>query len=86
MHSKNIVVRNQAGPHNRQATLFVQKANEFESSIYLERGAQRINAKSLLGTMCLCVQPGESVTITADGRDSADAITALEPFFLNDIY
>lgn len=59
MHSKKIVVRNHAGLHNRQATLFVQKANEYESIIYLERGTQRINAKSLLGVMCLCVQTGE---------------------------
>ena len=86
LYTKNIVVRNHAGLHNLQATLFVQKANEFESIIYLERGTQRINAKSLLGVMCLCVQTGETITITADGRDSADAITALEPFLLNDIY
>lgn len=86
MYSKNIVVRNQAGLHNRQATLFVQKANEFESFIHLERGAQRINAKSLLGVMCLCVQPGESVTITADGSDAQSAISALESFFITDMY
>ncbi|MBQ9167171.1 MAG: HPr family phosphocarrier protein [Oscillospiraceae bacterium] len=86
MYSKSIIVRNHAGLHNRQATLFVQKANEFESFIYLERGSQRINAKSLLGVMCLCVQTGESITITADGPDAQAAVSALELFLLADMY
>ena len=86
MYSKNIIVRNHAGLHNRQATLFVQKANAFESIIYLERGTQRVNAKSLLGVMCLCVQTGESVTISAEGIDAETAVTELETFLLNDVY
>ena len=47
--SREITVRSQTGLLNRQATLFVQKANEFDSVIFLERGTRRINAKSLLG-------------------------------------
>lgn len=86
MYSKSIIVRSHAGLHNRQATLFVQKANEFDSLIYLERGSQRVNAKSLLGVMCLCVQTGESITISADGPDAQVAIAALEAFLLIDVY
>ena len=86
MYSKTIVVRSHSGLHNRQATLFVQKANEFDSSIYLVRGNQRINAKSLLGVMCLGAQTGESLTITAEGKDAESAISALEAFLLNDVY
>ena len=86
MYSKSIIVRSHAGLHNRQATLFVQKANEFDSLIYLERGSQRVNAKSLLGVMCLCVQTGESITISADGPDAQVAIAALEAFLLIDAY
>ena len=86
MYSKSIIVRSHAGLHNRQATLFVQKVNEFDSLIYLERGSQRVNAKSLLGVMCLCVQTGESITISADGPDAQVAIAALEAFLLIDVY
>lgn len=86
MYSTGIIVRSHAGLHNRQATLFVQKANEFESIIYLERGSQRINAKSLLGVMCFDAKTGESITITADGPDAQAAVTALESFLLIDVY
>ena len=33
MFNKEVVVRCESGLHNKQATYFVQKANEFESSI-----------------------------------------------------
>lgn len=86
MYSKSIIVRSHAGLHNRQATLFVQKANEFDSIINLERGTQWISAKSLLGVMCFDVKTGESITITADGPDAQAAVTALEEFLLFDVY
>ena len=49
MYSKEIIVRCESGLHNKQATYFVQKANEYESSIWLESGNRKMNAKSLLG-------------------------------------
>lgn len=57
LYSKNIIVRNHAGLHNRQATLFVQKANAFESIIYLERGTQRVNAKSFWVSCAFVCKP-----------------------------
>lgn len=83
---KSIVVQNHSGLHNRQVTLFVQKANEFDCSISLERGTQRINAKSLLGVMCFEVQTGESITIRTNGIDEEAALSTMESFLLNDIY
>ena len=53
MFNKEVVVRCESGLHNRQATYFVQKANEFESSIWLESANRKMNAKSLLGIMSL---------------------------------
>ena len=61
MFNKEVVVRCESGLHNRQATYFVQKANEFESSIWLESGSRRMNAKSLLGIMSLGVVTGTTV-------------------------
>lgn len=86
MFSKEIVVRCESGLHNRQATYFVQKANEFESNIYIESGSRKMNAKSLLGIMSLGIVTGAAVTITASGSDAEAAVTALEALLQRDIY
>lgn len=86
MFSKEIVVRCESGLHNRQATYFVQKANEFGSTIWLESGNRRMNAKSLLGIMSLGIVTGATVTITATGPDAQDAVNALEALLLRDVF
>ena len=86
MFSKEVVVRCESGLHNRQATYFVQKANEFDSSIWLESGNRKMNAKSLLGIMSLGVVTGAVVTLIASGPDAEDAISALETLLQRDIY
>lgn len=86
MFSKNIVVRCQSGLHNKQATYFVQKANEFTSSIYLESENRRMNAKSLLGIMSLGITTGSTVTLSATGADAEAAVTALEALLTRDVY
>ena len=86
MFSKEVVVRCESGLHNRQATYFVQKANEFDSSIWLESGIRKMNAKSLLGIMSLGVVTGSVVTLIASGPDAEDAISALETLLQRDIY
>lgn len=86
MFNKEIVVRCESGLHNRQATYFVQKANEFESTIYLESGNRKMNAKSLLGIMSLSIVTGVTVTLSAYGPDAEDAVNALEALLLRDVY
>ena len=86
MITKEIVVRCESGLHNRQATYFVQKANEFESYISLEAGNRKMNAKSLLGIMSLGIVTGAVVTLVADGNDAQAAIDALEELLLRDVY
>ena len=86
MFSKEIVVRCESGLHNRQATYFVQKANEFECDIWLEVGNRKMNAKSLLGIMSLGIMTGMSVTLSAAGADSEAAISALEELLQRDVY
>ena len=86
MINKEIVVRCESGLHNKQATYFVQKANEFTSSIWVEVDHRRMNAKSLLGIMSLGIITGAIVTLTADGPDAEDAITALEALLQRDVY
>ena len=86
MYSKEVVVRCESGLHNRQATYFVQKANEFNCSIWLESGSRKMNAKSLLGIMSLGIVTGAAVTLIADGQDAEAAVNALEALLQRDIY
>lgn len=86
MFNKEIVVRCESGLHNRQATYFVQKANEFDSSIWLEADNRKMNAKSLLGIMSLGIVTGAQVTLTAVGSDAEEAVNALEALLQRDVY
>ena len=86
MYSKEVIVRCESGLHNKQATYFVQKANEFESSIWLESGNRKMNAKSLLGIMSLGIISGSTVTLSAVGTDEEAAVTALDALLQRDVY
>ncbi len=86
MYNKEIVVRCESGLHNKQVTYFVQKANEFKSSIWLESEDRKMNAKSLLGIMSLGVVTGASVTLSAEGPDAEEAVNALEALLQRDVY
>ena len=86
MVNKEVVVRCESGLHNRQATYFVQKANEFESSIWLESANRKMNAKSLLGIMSMSIVTGATVTLSADGKDADAAVSALEVLLQRDVY
>ena len=86
MYSKEVVVRCESGLHNRQATYFVQKANEFNCSVWLESGSRKMNAKSLLGIMSLGIITGAEVTLLADGSDAEAAVNALEALLQRDVY
>ena len=86
MYAKEVIVRCESGLYNKQATYFVQKANDFSSCITIESENRKMNAKSLLGVMSLCVVTGASVTISAEGADEKEAVEALESLLGQDIY
>lgn len=77
MITKEVVIKNQVGLHARPATFFIQKANEFKSSIWVEKEERRVNAKSLLGVLSLGIVKGTEITIIADGADEDEAIATL---------
>ena len=86
MFNKEVVVRCESGLHNRQATYFVQKANEFEANIWVESGSRKMNAKSLLGIMSLGIVTGSKVMLSAAGSDAEAAVNALEVLLQRDVY
>jgi phosphocarrier protein HPr len=77
MFVKDVVVQNQVGLHARPATFFIQKANEFKSSIWVEKEERRVNAKSLLGILSLGIVGGTTIRIIADGPDEEVAVKGL---------
>ena len=84
MVSKEVVINNQVGLHARPATFFIQKANEFKSSIWVEKEDRRVNAKSLLGVLSLGIVKGTVVTLIADGADEDEAIETLSALIDSD--
>ena len=77
MVSHEVTVQNSVGLHARPATFFIQRANEFKSSIWVEKDERRVNAKSLLGVLSLGIVKGTEITIIADGVDENDAVDSL---------
>ena len=77
MFVKEVVVQNQVGLHARPATFFIQKANEFKSSIWVEKDERRVNPKSLLGVLSLGITKGLTITIIAEGSDEEEAVNNL---------
>ena len=77
MYMKETTVNNQVGLHARPATFFIQKANEFKSSIWVEKEERKVNAKSLLGVLSLGIVKGTAINLIADGPDEEAAINAL---------
>ena len=86
MFVKEAIVKCESGLHNRQATYFVQKANEFSSNIWVESENRKMNAKSLLGIMSLGIVTGATVPLSAVGTDEEAAVNALEALLQRDIY
>ena len=77
MEQKTFKVVADTGIHARPATLLVQAAGKFESDISLEYNGKKVNLKSIMGVMSLGIGQGAEITISAEGSDAADAISAL---------
>ena len=78
MITREVTITNTIGLHARPATFFIQKANGYKSSIWLERGDRRVNAKSLLGVLSMGIAQGMTVSLIADGADEVDALDGLQ--------
>jgi phosphotransferase system HPr (HPr) family protein len=70
-------VRNQPGIHARPAALFVKKAGEFDSEVFVTHGELEVNGKSIMGVMMLAAEAGTELLISASGPDEEEAVAAL---------
>ena len=77
MITREVTVINSVGLHARPATFFIQKANKFKSTVWVEKGERRVNAKSLLGVLSLGIVKDMTITLMADGVDEKEALDSL---------
>lgn len=77
MTKKTTTIKNRAGIHARPATLIVKEASRFKSNVYIEKGSERINAKSILNILTLGGTYNSEITIIADGEDEVEAVDSL---------
>ncbi len=85
MISRNVTIQNSIGLHARPATFFIQKANSYNCSVWIEKEDRRVNAKSLLGVLSLGIVKGTTVTLIADGSDENSAIEGLSELIDSDL-
>jgi phosphocarrier protein len=81
MTEQKVTVTNRAGIHARPAALIVQKIKNYRCSVYISRGNEKINAKSIMGVITLVASYGTELTISAEGEDEAMAVQALVSLF-----
>lgn len=80
MFKKSVTINLENGLEARPIALLVQKASQHESSVYIESGDKRVNAKSIMGMMSLGLNSGEILTVVAEGNDEEVAVTDIEQF------
>lgn len=86
MFTLQTIVKCESGLHNKQATYFIQKANEFRSNVWIEADDRQINAKSLLGVLSMAITTGTSINLIADGPDEEVAVKTLAQMLEKDVY
>ena len=83
MITKKIKIQIQNGLEARPVAVLVQVASQFNSSIYVESGAKKVNAKSIMGMMTLGLDAGEEITLSANGEDEEAAMSSIEQYLSN---
>ncbi|MDR1868382.1 MAG: HPr family phosphocarrier protein [Treponema sp.] len=81
MVEKFVTVLNRAGIHARPSALLVQTTKNFKSNVYIEKGSDRINAKSIMGIITLGAAYGAELKIIAEGEDETYAVNTLVRLF-----
>lgn len=80
MIEKSIKIQLNGGLEARPVAMLVQVASQHESSVYIMSEGRKVNAKSIMGMMSLALDTGESVTVSADGKDEQEAIQSIEDY------
>lgn len=85
MTKKNIQIKLEHGLEARPVALLVQEASKYESTIYIESGDKKVNAKSIMGMMSLGLDNGEELLVMAEGADEQVAVDNIEKFLSGEV-
>ena len=77
---KKAVTINCEGLEARPIAMLVQKASQFSSTVHIEIGNKKVNAKSIMGMMSLSVCGGDEVVIVTEGADEDAAANEIEAY------
>lgn len=80
MIQKSMKIQLSTGLEARPVAVLVQKASQYDSTVYIQAEGKKVNAKSIMGMMSLGLDMGEEVTVIADGNDESDAIESIEKY------
>jgi phosphocarrier protein HPr len=83
MVEKKVNVQNKLGIHARPAALLVRTASKFESEIFIVKGGQEVNGKSIMGVMALAAEFKSEITIRANGEDEEKAVDKIVQLFFD---
>ena len=86
MIRKEYVVGNPSGLHARPASRLVQTAQKFKSNITVEGNGKKINAKSMVKLLSGGITKGSSISITCEGEDEEQMMSAVADLFDNNFY
>jgi phosphocarrier protein len=76
--SKELLIVNRLGLHARAAAQLVKTANQFASEITIQKEAEEVNAKSIMGILMLAAACGSRILVTIDGEDAEIAMNTIE--------
>lgn len=80
MQRKTVSINLEKGLEATPVAMLVQVASKYNSNIYMENDAKRVNCKSIMGMMSMALGNGEQVTITTDGNDEEQAMSGMEQY------
>ena len=83
MASKTVTMTNPTGLHTRPGGIFVAKAKEFESDVFVENDGKKVNGKSILKLLSIGIKDGAEVTVYAEGPDADQAVEVLGDLLAN---
>lgn len=80
MIQRSMTIQLTSGLEARPVAVLVQKASQYDSTVYIQAEGKRVNAKSIMGMMSLGLNMGEEVTVIADGKDESAAVESIEAY------
>lgn len=77
MYESKVTIKNEIGLHARPASLFIQEAIKYSSSIAVIKDEKTYNGKSIMSILSMSAGKGQEIIIRATGEDEEEAVKGL---------